>query len=151
MKTGSSMRNVRRRVLRFAIIGALTCSLATPSNAETGSVRVSFTKAGFIVGVGAGRGILTLRGRHYPFSISGLGVGFTIGASTNQLVGKAMNLRDPHDIAGSYAAMGAGGALAGGVGGVQLRNERGVVLQLHGVKVGVEVSAAVGGVQVAME
>jgi len=91
------MSNVRRRVLRFAIIGALTCSLATPSNAETGSVRVSFTKAGFIVGVGAGRGILTLRGRHYPFSISGLGVGFTIGASTNQLVGKAMNLRNPSD------------------------------------------------------
>jgi hypothetical protein len=145
------MRNDRRRVLQFAIIGALTCTFATPSNAETGSVRVSFTKAGFIVGVGAGRGILTVRGRHYPFSISGLGVGFTIGASTNQLVGKAMNLRNPNDIAGSYAAIGAGGALAGGIGGVQLRNERGVILQLHGVKVGVEVSAAVGGVQVAME
>src|SRR5215470_1125305 len=106
MNRGASMRDFRRRVLRLTMIGALTCSLATPSNAETGSVRVTFTKAGFIIGVGSGRGILTLRGRQYPFSISGLGVGFTVGASTNQLVGKAMNLRDPSDIAGSYAAIG---------------------------------------------
>ena len=145
------MRKSRKRVLQLVVLGALTCTLATPSNAETGSVRVSFTKAGLVVGVGTGRGILTLGGHHYPFRIAGLGVGFTMGASTNQLVGKAMNLIAPSDIAGSYGAIGVGGAVAGGVGGVQLRNERGVVLQLHGVKVGVEVSAAVSRVQVTME
>jgi hypothetical protein len=74
-----------------------------------------------------------------------------MGASTNQLVGKAMNLIAPSDIAGSYGAIGAGGAVAGGVGGVQLRNERGVILQLRGVKVGVEASVAVSRVQVTME
>jgi hypothetical protein len=43
-----------------------------------------------------------------------------------------------------------GAAVAGGGGGVALQNARGVVLELHGVKVGVELSAAVGGVTVTM-
>lgn len=145
------MRNDRMRILQLVVLVALIFPLAAPSNAETGSVSIVFTKAGFIVGLGEGRGILIVRGHQYPFSISGLGVGFSMGASTNRLVGKAMNLRDPSDIAGSYGAIGVGGAIAGGVSGVQLRNERGVILQLHGVKVGVEVSAAVGRVQVTME
>jgi hypothetical protein len=145
------MENVRALILRLIVLGLLTCNFVTPSNAETGDVRVGFTKAGFVVGLGTGRGILTVRGRHYPFSISGLGVGFAMGASTNQLVGKAMNLVAPSDIAGSYSAIGVGAAVAGGVGGVQLQNERGVILQLHGVKVGLELSAAVGRVEVTME
>jgi hypothetical protein len=144
------MGNFRSRVLQLFVFVLLTCTLAAPSNAETGSVKVVFTKAGLIVGVGAGRGILTLRGHQYPFKISGLGVGL-MGASSNLLVGKAMNLLAPSDIAGSYGAIGVGGAVVGGVGGIRLRNERGVILELHGVKVGLEVSAAVSRVQVTME
>ncbi len=101
--------------------------------------------------MGSGQGVLTFRGHNYPFSVSGLGVGFTAGISTNQLVGRALNLRSPGDLAGSYSAVGAGGALVGGVAGVQLRNARGVILQLHGGKVGIEVSAAVSGVQITMQ
>jgi hypothetical protein len=33
----------------------------------------------------------------------------------------------------------------------RLQNEKGVILQLHGVKVGVELSASVGGVTITME
>jgi hypothetical protein len=47
--------------------------------------------------------------------------------------------------------IGAGGALAAGAGGVQLQNQKGVVLQLAGGKVGVELSAAVGGVTIALQ
>jgi lipid-binding SYLF domain-containing protein len=77
-------------------------SLSTVSQAETGSIRVEFTKAGFIVGVGGGRGILTFRGRDYPFRVSGMSLGATIGASTNKLVGRALNMRAPGDLAGTY-------------------------------------------------
>ena len=64
---------------------------STPSRAETGSVAVVFTKGGFIVGVGGGQGVLTLHGKHYPFTVSGMSVGFTIGASTTKFVGHALN------------------------------------------------------------
>ena len=140
------------RVLQAAVLASLLSLTATTSSqAETGAVRVVFTKGGFIVGVGGGRGVLTFRGHRYPFRVSGMSLGATIGASTTDFVGRALNMRSPGDIAGNYSAIGAGGALAAGAGGVQLQNEKGVILQLHGVKVGVELSAAVGGVQVALE
>jgi hypothetical protein len=60
-------------------------------------------------------------------------------------------LRSPGDFAGTYSAIGAGGALAAGAAGVVLQNARGVVLELHGVRVGVQVSAAVGGVTIIMQ
>ena len=150
------MKKNPARIARTLVCGAVlglvaAVSVSTASQAETGSVRVVFTKGGFIIGVGGGRGVLTFRGHHYPFTVSGMSFGATIGASTTQLVGRALNVHAPGDIAGTYSAIGAGAAVAGGAGGVQLQNAKGVVLQLHGVKVGVELSAAVGGVTVTME
>jgi len=141
-----------RALICGAVLGVVaSASVSTASQAATGSVRVVFTKAGFIVGVGGGRGVLTFQGHHYPFTVSGMSFGATIGASTTQLVGRALNMHVPSDIAGTYSAIGAGAAVAGGAGGVQLQNARGVILQLRGVKVGVELSAAVGGVTITME
>jgi hypothetical protein len=145
------MKLHHRRTVLTAVAGLLLIAgLPSMARAETGAVRVVFTKGGFIVGVGGGEGVLTFRGHNYPFSVSGMSVGFTIGASTTKLVGRALNIRSPGDIAGTYSTIGAGGALAAGAGGVQLQNEKGVILQLHGPKVGVELSAAVGGVTIAL-
>jgi lipid-binding SYLF domain-containing protein len=77
-----------------------------------------FTKGGFIVGVGSGEGVLTFRGKRYPFTVSGMSVGFTIGASTTKLVGQAVNLNSPASFEGTYSAIGAGGAVAAGAAGV---------------------------------
>jgi hypothetical protein len=51
-----------------------------------------FASGGF-VSVGGGQGVLIFRGKHYPFTASGMSVGFTIGASTTKLVGRALVLR----------------------------------------------------------
>ncbi|TPQ33915.1 hypothetical protein C2U70_18130 [Bradyrhizobium guangdongense] len=142
---------------KIAIYAALAATLAgiagfsTPSRAETGEVAVVFTKGGFIVGIGGGEGVLLFRGKKYPFTVSGMSVGFTVGASTTKLVGRALNLKGPASIEGSYAAGGAGGAVAAGAGAVQLQNANGVILQLSGPKVGAEVSAAVGGVTIRLK
>jgi hypothetical protein len=146
---------MRQHVIRFlgaALLALFAFGAASPALAESGAVRVVFTKGGFIVGVGGGEGVLFFRGHRHPFSVSGMSVGFTIGASTTQLSGHALHLNSPADIQGSYSVVGAGGALAAGAGGVQLRNNQtGVVLQLAGGKVGVELSAAVGGVTIALK
>ena len=144
------MTNYRTGLLASALLVLVGCFAASPSRAETGQVRVVFTKGGFIVGVGGGQGVLYFRGHRYPFTVSGASVGFTIGASTTQLSGHAKHLRTAADIQGTYSVIGAGGALAAGAGGVALQNEKGVVLELAGGKVGLEVSAAVGGVTVAL-
>jgi hypothetical protein len=145
------MRNHRVRLLGVALTALLACGLTSPSKAETCAVRVVFTKGGFIVGAGGGHGVMICRGKQYRFSASGMSVGFTIGASTTQLSGHALNVRSPSDIQGTYAAIGASGALAAGAGGVQLQNDKGVILQLAGGKVGVELSAAVAGVMVRLD
>jgi hypothetical protein len=136
-------------VALVALLGVAGAS--TPSQAETGQVAVIFTKGGLIVGVGGGEGVLVLRGHKYPFTVSGMSVGFTIGASTTKLVGRAVNLNGPASIEGAYNVIGAGGAIAAGAGGVQLQNANGVILQLSGPKVGAELSAAVGGVTIRLK
>jgi hypothetical protein len=145
------MRSYSSRVFAAALLTLCASAFATSAQAETCSVRVVFTKGGFIVGVGGGHGVLVCRGQSHRFAVSGMSVGFTIGASTTQLSGVALNVRSPTDIQGSYAAIGASGALAAGAGGVQLQNQNGVILQLAGGKVGVELSAAVAGVTVRLE
>ena len=147
----------KKRMKKFGISAGLVALLvgvagfSTPSRAETGQVAVVFTKGGFIVGVGGGEGVLVLRGKRYPFTVSGMSVGFTIGASTTKFVGRALNLKGPASIEGTYGTVGAGGAVAAGAGGVQLQNANGVILQLSGPRVGAEVSAAVGGVTVRLK
>jgi hypothetical protein len=110
------MKNFVKNFARAALLLGVS-GFTTPSRAETGRVDVVFTKGGLIVGVGGGEGVLTLRGRHYPFTVSGMSVGFTIGASTTRMVGRALNLRGPASIQGTYSAIGAGGAVAAGAGG----------------------------------
>jgi hypothetical protein len=145
------MTNYRIRLLGTALLVLFASMTASPSKAETGQVRVVFTKGGFIVGVGGGHGVLYFRGHRYPFTVSGASVGFTIGASTSQFTGRALHLHSPADIQGTYSVIGAGGALAAGAGGVALQNQKGVVLELAGGKVGLEVSAAIGGVTVVLQ
>ncbi|MDO9294974.1 MAG: hypothetical protein Q7U29_03415 [Bradyrhizobium sp.] len=144
------MKKFGWKVAMLALLaGAI--GFSTPSRAETGQVVVVFTKGGFVIGIGGGEGVLVLRGQRYPFTVSGMSVGFTIGASTTKFVGRALNLRGPASIQGTYSTMGAGGAVAAGAGGVQLQNANGVILQLSGPKVGAEVSAAVGGVTIRLK
>jgi hypothetical protein len=89
------MRKCATRIVQLALAVLLMSGLVTAAQAETGAVRVVFTKGGFIIGVGGGRGVLTFRGNHYPFRVSGMSFGATIGASTTDLVGRALNMRSP--------------------------------------------------------
>src|SRR3954447_11706158 len=93
--------------LNAAVIALLVgvAGFSTPSRAETGHVVVVFTKGGFIVGVGGGEGVLTFRGKRYPFTVSGMNIGFTIGASTTKLAGRALNLNSPASFEGTYSAI----------------------------------------------
>ena len=67
----------------FAVVVPVTSSFAQAS----GYVRVKFVKAGLMIGAGGGNGVLTYRGRDYPFSVSGLSLGVTAGGSVSRLEG----------------------------------------------------------------
>ena len=137
----------------YLAVGAIVASVcfASPSLAVTGSVRVTVAKAGFIVGGGGGRGVLTFRHRNYPFTVQGLSLGLTAGASVNKLVGRAEYMNEISDFTGTYSVVGAGAALFGGVGGVQLKNGKGVIITLQVPKGGLEVSANVTKVVITLD
>lgn len=130
---------------------ALSVGFAPPSRAITGAVRVTMVKAGFAVGAGGGRGVLTFRHRNYEFTVQGLSVGITAGASINKLVGRADHIDKLSDFAGTYSVVGAGVALIGGVGGVQLRNDKGVTITLQGPRAGLELAANVSKVVITLD
>jgi hypothetical protein len=134
---------MRKHLAGLAMVVLVICTgFATSSHAQApGYVRVVFAKAGLIAGAGGGRGVLTYRGRDYPFRVSGLSLGVTIGASAMRLKGRVSGLREVKDFAGTYDAVGGGGAFVGGVGGVQLTNKKGVMITLQGIETGMEFAA----------
>lgn len=138
---------------RFAVIQTVVlflaiCSTSTPSLAETGFVTAVMTRAGLIVGFGAGRGTLVFHGHSYPLIFSGTSFGATIGLSAAKLKGHAYHMQRPGDIEGTYSSLGTGVALVAGGGAARLRNAKGVLLELSGPRAGVELSIAMSGVVV---
>ena len=128
------------------VIAALAPCIAS---ADSGTVRLKVTKAGFIVGVGGGSGVLNFHGKNYRLSIGGVSAG-TIGVAGADLVGTATNLHRASDIAGVYTAASASVAVAGGGKVVTLQNSNGVVLTLRGRQVGFEASLSLSGMTISV-
>jgi hypothetical protein len=108
------------------------------------AIHVNVVSAGLIVGAGGGRGTVNCAGQVYPITVGGIGIG-VIGFGGGEMDGIAYNVRTPADIAGTYGAAGAGFTVIGGPKVAQLQNERGVILQVHGVQIGLEVNLDLAG------
>ncbi len=143
---------MRGVVLSAAFLVALSLSsVSTNAQQISGRIELIIYKAGFIVGVSGGEGILNFRGRRYPLAIGGISLGATIGASKADLVGEVYNLRTPADIAGTYTSTQAGVAIAGGAKVAQLKNSKGVVLKVSGKQIGLEFSLDLSGIQISLK
>ena len=81
----------------FLALAAWTATVS-PSQAETGTVRVVFGAAGVVAGGGSGEGTLTFHGKTYPFKISGASFGATLALTVSEYEGRARNLRTPGDL-----------------------------------------------------
>lgn len=140
----------RASVLGLLAMFALIVGLA-PAHARSGAVRMQIYKAGFVVGVSGGSGVLQFAGHSYPLKIGGVSLGATIGASKAELVGQARNLAHPGDIEGVYTAAEVGAAVAGGGKIAKLKNSRGVVLEVRGRQAGLMFSLDLSGLQVSLK
>ena len=129
---------------------AILVGMSTYSQALTGRVRLNIVKAGFIIGGGGGNGTLTFEGKTYPLTVGGVGIG-SLGVASVALQGSATHLRTASDIAGTYAAAGAGAAFIGGGQVATLQNEKGVVLTVQGVQAGFQISLGLAGMTIALQ
>ena len=103
----------RFRSVIVALVAVLAAGL-TAARADEGTVRISFIKAGWVIGGSIGSGELHFRGRTYPLSIGGLSYGFTFGGSQTNLSGRVSNIYRASDIEGVYGAAGAGATVIRG-------------------------------------
>jgi hypothetical protein len=119
---------------------------ATPS----GKVTIQSTAIAAGVGVTWGDGKLSFKGKDYPFSIDGLTL-VDWGFSKVNATGDVYNLDDVAKFGGTYLAAEAGLTLAGGVGGMVLRNQNGVVLHVRSTSQGARLQLGTSGLTIKLK
>jgi hypothetical protein len=133
-----------------AAVASICLAAATPSQAQTCSIRLHIVKAGFIVGAGGGNGTLVCHGHAYRLTVGGIGLG-SLGVAAADLAGTASNVHNPANVAGTYGAAGAGVTFVGGGQVATLQNEKGVVLHIGGGQVGFQVSLGLAGMTIGLQ
>jgi len=129
----------RVRSLSFVLAGAALALVMAPigsANAMTCNVSIEVVKGGFIVGAAGGSGTMTCGNKTYRLDVGGIKAGLLIGVAKANLKGR-VELNRASDVEGTYAGAGAGIAIAGGVKGVALTNEKGAKMTLSGTQVGI--------------
>lgn len=124
--------------------------MTSASYADSGWVRLTIYKAGWIIGGSGGSGTLTFHGRRYPLSVGGLDYGLVFGGSKTMLRGRVKNIRRPSDVAGVYGAAGAGLAVGTGARAIILTNQKGAVLELTGRQVGLLANLDLSGLAISL-
>ena len=145
-------RPCHRRMLAAAVLlGVPLLAAGCQSNVQVGpdaiagkrpdaTVSMDEVQAAYIGSGSTGSGMLHYRGRSYPFSITGAGIG-GIGVSTLDARGEVYNLRDIAQFAGAYGQARYGFALGSTSGGdLWLENETGVIMHLRARREGLMLS-----------
>lgn len=132
-------------LLALGCLGVLTVAVAAEPN-PSGTVKINSKAVAIGVGVTWGDGTLTYQGKTYTFSVDGLSV-VDLGISNITSAGEVFNLNNVADFSGNYAAGEAGIAIAGGPSDTIMKNEKGVVIRLHGTQQGGRLTLAAQGVK----
>lgn len=139
--------SAKAALLVAAVLGVAGCSQGTPGpytrfegQRPDGRVEMHEVQAAYIGSAGGGSGTLFYRGRSYPFTIAGLGVG-GVGASTIDATGDVYDLPNVNQFPGAYA-QGRYGFVVGNMSGgdLWLQNESGVVMHLKAQREGLMLS-----------
>ena len=140
--------------LRAAVIALVTFAGAvsvSAARADSGLISFRVIKGGWFIGASGGSGMLYFHGRRYPISIGGLSAGFLFGGSATDFRGTVSNIRSPYDVTGIYGAAGAGAALGVGGQAIVLSNEKGAVLTLTGMQIGLQINADLSGLSISVQ
>lgn len=144
----TTRRQFLHGALGLAVPAAAALAISAPAEASSARIEFKLFRAGFILGFGSGSGSLFVSGKRYRLNIGGVSLGATIGIASADFVGRVRNLRKPSDIQGTYTAVSAGLAAAGGGSVARLRNSRGVELEVSGKQIGLMASIDLSGLTV---
>ena len=138
-----SRRTVAALIAALALTGCAGGKVgpeAVAGQTPSGTIQINAVQAAFIGSGSGGSGTLFFRGRAYPFSIGGAGIG-GIGASSIEGYGDVYNLNNIDQFPGAYAQARYGFALATKSGGdLWLQNEADVIMHIKAKREGLMLS-----------
>ena len=147
----SNVQTISRLALFFLVMTVATAAVAAEKAATpSGKVTIQSTAIAAGVGVTWGDGKLSFKGKDYPFSIDGLTL-VDWGISRVNATGDVYNLDDVAKFGGTYVAAEAGLTLVGGVGGMVLRNQNGVVLHVRSTSQGARLQLGTSGLTIKLK
>lgn len=139
-----------RRMLMSGVLVVVLVGVALVAIGQAAQPDATFKLSGGSVAAGIGyswaSGTLTYQGKHYPFKVDGISVG-TVGISRADANGSVYNLKKVEDFNGTYTAVGAGIAVAGGGAAVTMQNQNGVQINITGTQQGLSFKFSVDGVK----
>jgi len=138
-----------RRAIITLLMGGLLLSWTFASVAEQADGTVKITGKSVAAGIGYswGNGVLTYKGKEYPFSVSGLSAG-DIGITSAELSGEVLNLKKLEDFNGNYTSFAAGLTVAGGGAGATMKNQNGVIINVVATTQGLNFKLGVDGMRI---
>ncbi len=102
------------------------------------------------MGINWGDGTLKFNGKEHYFSMSGLSL-LDFGISKVSAKGEVYDLKKVSDFSGNYVGIKTGIALAGGIGGVRMQNQNGVILRMDSTQKGVKLNLGPGSVSLKLK
>ena len=144
------VRAVSRFVLFLFVTALATTAISGEARKPSGRVTMESRSIAAGVGVTWGDGKLTFKGKDHAFTINGLSV-VDWGISRASAVGDVYNLTDVAKFAGTYVAAEAGFTLAGGMGGITMRNSEGVVINVRSTSRGASLTLGTSGLSITMK
>ena len=146
---------MRRRVATWIAVGGMLTILSGSVLAQApkkpdGTVKLSEGSVAVGIGWTWGKGVLTYKGKTYPFKVEGLSV-VEVGVTKAEATGNVFNLKNVEDFSGIYRAASAGGTAVKGGEITALQNEKGVVIDLKSVTKGASLKLALEGLKLTLE
>jgi hypothetical protein len=144
-----------RQLTAWVAVGAVLALLggsALAQGAKKPDATVKLSEGSVAAGIGWswGKGVLTYKGKTYPFKVEGLTVG-EVGVTKAEATGNVFKLVKLEDFSGIYRAAGAAATAGKGAGATALENDKGVVIELKSATKGASLKFALEGLKLALE
>jgi len=149
----SKFRNIFYLVVILALIMGCASGAKEQKKAEaqpSGTIHLEEWEFMAILEGDWGHGTLSYNDKIYKFKLTGMGA---LGYGVQKLsgVGHVYNLKNIADFPGKYSEARAGLTVVKGMGGLYIRNDQGVVIELRTHAEGVALSVGVSGITIEME
>jgi len=146
------MKRFSAMVVVLGMVAALTGLALAAEKEKTPDATLTLSEGQVAVGIGWswGKGVLTLKGKDYPFKVGGISV-LDVGITKAEAEGKVYNLKKLEDFNGTYVSAAAEATLGVGAGATTMKNGNGVVIHLFPKTKGVNLKLAGEGVKFTLE